>query len=121
MREGIVEDDLVEVVIACPNKLFYNVTIPVSLWFVSKRNDKREKEVLFIDASQEYEMVSRRHNKFTKEHIQKITSTIQTWRTGKEYKDIAGFCKSATLDEIAQNNFVLTPGRYVGVAVSTRR
>ena len=117
MREGIVWDDLVEVIIACPNKLFYNVTIPVSLWFVSKREDKRKKEVLFIDASQEYKMESRRHNKFTEKHIEKITKTIQAWRESKGYENVAGFCKSATIDEIAQNNFVLTPGRYVGVAV----
>ena len=117
MREGIIEDDLVEVIIACPNKLFYNVSIPVSLWFISKHANKRKKEVLFIDASQEYKMESRRHNKFTKEHIKNITNTIHKWRNNKRYEDIAGFCKSATIDEIAQNNFVLTPGRYVGVAV----
>lgn len=120
MREGIVEDDLVEVIIACPNKLFYNVTIPVSLWFVSKRAEKRKKEILFIDASNEYEpdpKNPRRHNRFTSEHIQKIADTVNAWRhNSKEYSDIPGFCKSATLDEIAQNNFVLTPGRYVGVA-----
>lgn len=123
IRKKIVEDDLVDVIIACPAKLFYNVSLPVSLWFLTKnkKNDRfrnRAGETLFIDARELYEPISRKQYTFTDEHIQKIANAVRAWRGEKgtdEYKDIAGFCKSATLEEIAKNGFVLTPGRYVGI------
>lgn len=126
IRRKIIEDNLIDVIIACPPKLFYNVALPVSLWFVAKnkkngRFRERAGETLFIDARDLFEPVpgSRKQVTFTDEHIQKIANTVRAWR-GEEgagkYKDIAGFCKSAAKDEIAKNGYVLTPGRYVGVA-----
>jgi len=123
IRKKIIEDDLVDVIIACPAKLFYNVALPVSLWFVTKnkRNGRfRERvgETLFIDAREIYEPISRKQYTFTDEQIKQIADTVRAWRGQKEYgkyKNIPGFCKSTTIEEIRKNGHVLTPGRYVGV------
>lgn len=123
IRKKIIEDDLIDVIIACPPKLFYNVSLPVSLWFVSKNKNngrfrKRPGEALFIDARETFEAISRKQVIFTDENIQKIAGTVRAWRGEnheKEYKDIAGFCKSVKKEEIAKNGYVLTPGRYVGI------
>jgi len=123
IRKKIIENDLIDIIIACPPKLFYNVSLPVSLWFATKnkkngRFRKRAGETLFIDAREIYEPISRRQYTFTDEQIKRIAETVRAWRGQKEYgkyKDILGFCKAATLEEIRKNGYVLTPGRYVGV------
>ena len=120
IRKNIVEDDLVDCMIALPSQLFYNTMIPACLWFVArdKSNGKfrnRKGEVLFIDARKMGKMVDRRHRELTDEEIKKIASTYHAWRgEDGEYKDIPGFCKSATIEEIRKHNHILTPGRYVG-------
>jgi len=124
IRKKIIEDDLVEVIIACPAKMFYSVALPVSLWFVAKnkkngRFKNRIGQTLFIDARKIFEPISRKQVVFTNEQIEKIADTVKAWRGGKgarSYKDIAGFCKSVKKEEIAKNGYVLTPGRYVGIA-----
>lgn len=123
IRKKIIEDDLIDVIIACPPKLFYNVSLPVSLWFITKNKESgrfrnRKGETLFIDAREVFEQISRKQVVFTDEQIQKIANTSRAWR-GQDgagrYKDILGYCKSVKLEEIAKNGYVLTPGRYVGV------
>ncbi|MDD5638927.1 MAG: N-6 DNA methylase, partial [Candidatus Pacebacteria bacterium] len=124
IRKKIIEDDLVDIIISCPPKLFYNVSLPVSLWFVTKnkkngRFRNRTGEILFIDAREIYTPISRKQYTLTDEQIQKITDAVRSWREEegyKKYEDISGFCKSATKEEIAKNGYVLTPGRYVGIA-----
>lgn len=123
IRKRIIEEDLVDVIIACPPKLFYNVSLPVSLWFLSKnkggdRFRNRKGETLFIDARETFTQISRKQVTFTDEQIQKIANTVRAWRDEEgagKYVDIAGFCKVATLADIEKNGYVLTPGRYVGV------
>jgi len=118
IREAMVRGDAVEVMVALPGQLFLNTQIPVCLWFLT--NDKtmnerdRRGETLFIDARQLGTMETRVLKVFTDEDIAKIQEIVLSWKTGEGYEDIAGFCKSVSLEEIEKNGFVLTPGRYVG-------
>ena len=122
IREAMVRGDVVEVMVALPGQLFLNTQIPVCLWFLT--NDKtmkgrdRRGETLFIDARKLGTMETRVLKVFTDEDIAKIQETVQSWKTGEGYEDVAGFCKSASLEEIEKNGFVLTPGRYVGAEIS---
>ena len=123
IRQKIIQDDLIDCMVALPTNLFYTVTIPASLWFISKNKDdgksrKRKGETLFIDARKIFVAVDRAHNELSEEQIQQIAGTYRSF-IGKEgypkYKDIAGYCKAVKISDIEKNNFVLTPGRYVGV------
>lgn len=123
IRKAIIEDDKIDAIVAMPEKMFYSTGIPVSLWFVDMNKEsaderKRTGETLFIDARNMGEMADRTHREFSKEDIQKIADTYHSYRgtTENEYKDVAGYSKVATIDEIAKNDYVLTPGRYVGLA-----
>jgi type I restriction enzyme M protein len=121
IRKALVQADLVDCIVMLPTQLFYNTGIPACLWFLSRykngnKNRNRKGEVLFIDASELGYMVNRRNRAFAEEDIQKIAGTYHEWkRDSGSYQDIKGFCKSATLAEIEKHNFVLSPGRYVGV------
>ena len=117
IRQAIVKDDLVECIVALPDKLFYNTGIPACLWFLSK-NKKKSGEILFIDARNMGEMVTRRHRELSDDDLKVITSKYHDWKGTKdgEYEDIKGFCKSASLEEVEKHEFILTPGRYVGIA-----
>ena len=115
IRAAMVEADVVEVMIALPGQLFFNTQIPACLWFLVKQKTKRKGEVLFIDARKKGSMISRVQAELTDEVISEIESTVAAWRgQAGEYQDIAGFCRSVPLSEIAQHGHVLTPGRYVG-------
>lgn len=121
IRKNIVEADLVDCIVALPKQLFYNTGIPACLWFISRKKTgngdrKRTGEILFIDASEQGFMADRTHREFTDEDIEKISNTYHKWRNKKgKYEDIKGFCKSANLEEVKKFNFILTPGRYVGI------
>ena len=115
IRKAIIEADLVEAMVALPAQLFTNVQIPACIWFLN-RNKARKGEVLFIDARQIGYMKDRVLRDFTEEDITKIADTFHAWQTSDGYEDQAAFCQSATLEEIKNNDFVLTPGRYVGTA-----
>jgi type I restriction enzyme M protein len=121
IRKQIVEEDLVDCIVMLPTKLFYNTGIPACLWFVSRykngnKDRARKGEVLFIDASEQGYMVNRRLRAFDEEDIQKIAGTYHEWKkTDGQYEDVKGFCKSAALDDFHKHNYVLTPGRYVGI------
>ena len=122
IRKNLLEEDMVDAIVALPDKLFYSTGIPVSLWILNrnkKDNPKyrsREHEVLFIDARQLGEMIDRRHRELTEEDISKISETYHEWRNiDGEYEDIKGFSKSAKIEDIREHEYVLTPGRYVGI------
>ena len=113
-----------ECMVALPGQLFTNTQIPACIWFLTKdkangmvRNEKkrdRREEFLFIDARNLGFMRDRVLRDFTNDDIAKIADTFHAWQRGEGYEDVAGFCKSASLDEIKKHDFVLTPGRYVG-------
>jgi len=122
IRRAIVEADLVDCMVALPSQLFYSTGIPVCLWFLAR--DKRSGRLrdrrghsLFIDARKLGRMIDRTQRELTDEDIRRISGAYHAWRGGKstgEYKDVAGFCRSAPRDEIQSHGFVLTPGRFVG-------
>ena len=114
IRRAIVEDDLVEGVVAMPGQLFYSTGIPVCLWILDKKKAQPGK-TLFIDAREMGTMVSRKLREFTDEDIAKVAGAFDAFRKG-ELEPEKGFCAVADLDEIAKQDFILTPGRYVGIA-----
>lgn len=121
IRKRMVEADLVDCIVMMPTQLFYNTGIPACLWFVSRYkngNNTRQRtgEILFIDASEKGYMVNRRNRAFNLNDIQKIAETYHQWKAvDGDYEDIKGFCKAATPEDIQKHNYVLTPGRYVGI------
>lgn len=120
IRKALIEADLVECMLALPGQLFTNTQIPACVWFLTKSKKARGKyrdragELLFIDARQLGFMKDRVLRDFTSEDLEKISGTFRAWKRGEGYADVKGFCKSATLEEIAAHGHVLTPGRYVG-------
>lgn len=127
IRKAIIEADLVECMLALPGQLFTNTQIPACVWFLTrnkgpsagaKKGAKRDRrgKTLFIDARKLGYMKDRVLRDFSEADITKIAGSFHAWQRGKGYADEAGFCKSATLADIAKNDYVLTPGRYVGAA-----
>ncbi len=114
IRERLIENDLIDCVIAMPTNLFYTVTVPCSIWIIN-RNKKQKGKTLFINAHSLGEMVTRRLRELTDEDIKKISTTYHNYENNNNYENIKGFCSSATIEEIKGKGFALTPGRYVGV------
>jgi type I restriction enzyme M protein len=113
IRRRIIEDDLVEGIVAMPTQLFYTTQIPVSLWFLN-RNKRQKGKTLFIDARKMGSMVSRRLREMTAEDIAKISATFTAFDAGN-LVDLQGYCAAIPTEEIARQGYVLTPGRYVGI------
>lgn len=113
IRKRIIEDDLIEGIVALPTQLFYSVTIPVTLWFISK-NKKQKGKTIFIDARKMGFMLNRKHRDFADEDINMITDTFTAFQEGT-LEDVKGFCSVSTTEEIAKQDYILTPGRYVGI------
>src|SRR5690606_19743712 len=115
IRKGLIEDDLVDCMVALPAQLFYNTQIPACLWFLArnKTNGKlraRSKEILFIDAREMGSMISRKQKELTNKDIAIIADTYHNWRSKEwqqKYKDIPGFCKSANIEDVQKNNYIL--------------
>lgn len=113
IRKRIIEDDLIEGIVAMPTQLFYSVTIPVTLWFITK-NKQQKGKTLFIDARNMGYMVDRKHRDFTDDDIQKFADTFGQFQSGT-LKDVKGFCAAVSTEDIAKQDYILTPGRYVGI------
>lgn len=134
IRKQMIEADVVDCMVSLPSQLFYNTQIPACLWFLARNKTdgkfrNRSNEVLFIDTREMGTMISRRQKELTDDHIQTIADTYHNWRaqstvkTDKspkvqvkrsQYRDVPGFCKSVTIEVIQKNNYILTPGRYIG-------
>jgi type I restriction enzyme M protein len=122
IRRAIIEADLVDCMVALPGQLFYSTQIPACLWFLArdKKNGRfrdRREETLFIDARKMGVLIDRVHRELTPEEIAKIAGAYHDWRGDAgagDYEDVQGLCKSAQVEEIKKNGYVLTPGRYVG-------
>lgn len=113
IRRRIIEDDLVSGIIAMPTQLFYTTQIPVSLWFLA-RNKKQKNKTCFIDARKMGTMVTRRLREMTDDDIARIAQTFDAYENGT-LENVKGFCAVATTEEIARQDYILTPGRYVGI------
>ena len=113
IRKNIVNADLVDCIVAMPPQLFYTTQIPVSLWFLSKNKSQKGK-TLFIDARKMGTMVTRKLREFTDDDIKKIADTYKAFADGT-LEDVKGFCAVVGTDEIAKQDYILTPGRYVGI------
>lgn len=113
LRKKLVEADLVDCIVMLPKELFLNTGIPACLWFIKKKRELRNKEILFIDASSIGYMLDKTNRGLSKDDITKVATTYHNWLSNSNYKDIKGFCKSITHNVISQEQFVLTPNIYV--------
>lgn len=121
IRRALVEKGLIDCIVNLPAKLFLNTQIPAALWFVSRNRTNgsfrnRSKEILFIDARNMGYLINRRTRELSEDDITKISGTYHNWRNVEgKYEDIAGFCASVPISRVAELDYVLTPGRYVGL------
>lgn len=135
LRQKLIEDRVVDVMIAIGSNFFYTVTLPCTLWFLDKNKKSlaRNNKILFIDARNIFNQIDRAHREFLPEQIEFIANIVRLYRNEKieftqgseqhtkatfpksEYQDIVGLCKVATLDEIEERGWSLNPGRYVGI------
>jgi len=120
IRQRMIEDGVVDVIVAVGPNMFYNVALPVTLWFLDrdKKKTERKNKILFIDARNIYRQIDRAHRDWTDEQIEQIASIVRSYRkkNGKKYKNIKGLCRVATIEEVKKAGYSLNPGRYVGVA-----
>lgn len=115
IRKHLIEADLIDCIVNLPAKLFLNTQIPACLWFMNRNKQKRKGEILFIDARNLGHLLNRRTLELTDHDLAKISKTYHDWQESSNYEDLSGFCKSVSLEEIKKLDYMLTPGRHVGL------
>jgi len=116
IRKALIDKGLIACIVNLPAKLFLNTQIPACLWFVTRNRTHRAGEILFIDARNKGHLINRRTRELSEEDIQEIAHTYHLWRDeSSDYQDVAGFCASVPVSHVAELDYVLTPGRYVGL------
>lgn len=119
IRASLIRARLVDCVVNLPPKLFLNTQIPASLWFMRRGKTYRRDEILFIDARELGHLINRRTRELSEDDIKRIADTYHRWKKEDDgYQDIKGFCKTVNIEEVANLGYVLTPGRFVGIADS---
>ena len=114
IRENIIKADLIEGIIALPSQLFYTTGIPVSLWFLN-RAKKQTNKILFVDARNMGSMITRKLRELSEEDIMKIAGTFDAFNSGT-LENEKGYCAVVSIEDVAKQDYILTPGRYVGIA-----
>ena len=115
IRKQLLEADLVDAIVTLPSQLFFNTGIPACLWFISRDRANRSGKTLFIDGRNLGKMITRRNRELSPEDIARVAKAYHDFKTQNgEYEEVAGFTKVATLSDIKEHDYVLTPGRYVG-------
>lgn len=115
IRKNLIDADLIDCIVNLPAKLFLNTQIPACLWFMNRNKQHRKGEILFIDARNLGHLINRRTLELSYEDILLIANTYHNWQKKEDYVDMAGFNKSVSLSEIRNLDYMLTPGRYVGL------
>ena len=116
IRKALIDKGLIACIVNLPAKLFLNTQIPACLWFVTRNRSKRAGEILFIDARNKGHLINRRTRELSDDDIREIARTYHLWRDESlDYQDVAGFCASVPVSRVAELDYVLTPGRYVGL------
>ena len=115
IRKKMIEDDIIDCIITLPDKLFYTTGIPVSLWFLRKNKQKQKEKILFIDLREKGTLIDRKTRELSEEEILETVDIYHNWINGKNYEDKKGYCYSAGLEEIRENDYSLVSGRYVGI------
>lgn len=114
IRKAMVEDDIIDCIITLPDKLFYTTGIPVSLWFLRKQK-KQNNKILFIDMREKGTLIDRKIRELTKEEIKETVGIYHNWLKDENYENIKGYCHSASIEEVRENDYSLVSGRYVGI------
>jgi type I restriction enzyme M protein len=115
IRKNLVQQNMVDCIVTLPSQLFFNTGIPACLWFVSRNRSNRTGKLLFIDGRNLGRMINRRNRELTEEDITKVSEAYETFKNAGTADYVPGFCRVATLDEIKEHDYVVTPGRYVGL------